>query len=260
MQDTRKFDNWSFASFPIQLWFNETMGSSATGSIWEASGRTYLVTNWHNFSGKHFVTKENLSKDTGLHPNRVRVYIPVLGNPVTWIHYEFNLLDEHEDPLWADARDAHFPADLAALSIDLPAGLNCNYANMLPSIDIVTEVGSEVFIIGYPFTYDEVGLPIWKRASLASELANVPPNGRRHILVDTATRSGMSGSLVIRKVTGGYTTESGNMINNGRPGYRLLGVYSGRYGANKDGDAQLGMVWPREMVDDLLKSACERAS
>lgn len=33
---------------------------------------------------------------------------------------------------------------------------------------------------------------------------------------------------------------------------RLLGIYSGRLGANKDGDAQLGIVWPIRFVDDIL--------
>src|SRR5690606_7547831 len=72
-------------------------------------------------------------------------------------------------------------------------------------------VGDDCFVIGYPFdNFQPLGLPIWKRASIASEpLLNVDQLPK--ILVDTATRPGLSGSPVIFQRTGIHKMTDGKM-------------------------------------------------
>lgn len=65
---------------------------------------------------------------------------------------------------------------------------------------IVTNVGDDCFILGYPLrNYEGLMLPIWKRGSLASETP-LGLEGRPIFLVDAATTAGMSGSPIIRRV------------------------------------------------------------
>lgn len=58
-------------------------------------------------------------------------------------------------------------------------------------------VGDDAFVIGFPMRMDGgSGFPIWKRASIASE-PDIDLDGLPKLLIDTATRKGMSGSPVI---------------------------------------------------------------
>lgn len=243
-------DLWSFAALQIEMYFDETLVSHGTGSIWKHNDKTYLVTNWHNFSGKHPETGKHLSA-SNCEPNMVRVHFPrAVGE---WVTCDVQLYDGNTKS-WIDHPRPSANIDLAAIEITPPQDAHFRCPANLPSIDLITEVGADLFVIGYPFKIETVGLPVWKRGSLASE-PEFSHSGAERFFIDTATRQGMSGSLVIRKVTGEYTTESGNMINNGTAGYRFMGIYSGRLGANKDGDAQLGIVWPIHLVYELLESA-----
>lgn len=111
-------------------------------------------------------------------------------------------------------------------------------------------VGSDVFILGYPFgiTGGEK-LPIWKRASIASEPA-IDLDGLPKIFVDTASRPGMSGSPVILKQRRQATIIQGNLIS--RYSMRFIGIYSGRIGSNDQLQAQLGIVWKAHVIDEII--------
>jgi hypothetical protein len=100
-------------------------------------------------------------------------------------------------------------------------------------------VGKEVFVLGYPFGQLALRLslhPIWKRASIATELDYLVEH-LPMFLVDTASRSGMSGSPVIY-VAGQFQ--------------QFVGVYSGRYGADDLNDVQLGRVWRAPLVQEII--------
>jgi hypothetical protein len=246
-------DPWSLAALQIEMYFDQTLASHGTGSIWKLNGKTYLVTNWHNFSGKHRETGEHISK-TNCEPNMVRVFFHKSGAAGQWTSCDVQLLNDGNQ-VWIDHPRKTAMIDLAAIEIQLPEDAELYFPAELHSTDLITEVGAELFVVGYPFKIETVGLPVWKRGSLAGELmvAQLSETGR--FLIDTATRQGMSGSLVVRKQTGSWVDERGNSMG-GQTGasYRFMGIYSGRLGANKDGDAQLGIVWPTRLVHELLNS------
>jgi hypothetical protein len=89
-----------------------------------------------------------------------------------------------------------------------------------------------------------------KRASIASEPDIV---GADHLFfyVDTASKSGMSGSPVIRRSYGTHSMARGS-VSMAAQCSKFVGVYSGRkIGADKF-DAQLGMVWPARYLEEIV--------
>jgi hypothetical protein len=62
----------------------------------------------------------------------------------------------------------------------------------------------------------------------------------------------MSGSFVIAQHTGIYAPE-GKMTDKSwiGTGRKILGIYSGRLGASNL-EAQLGIVWHRELIDEVV--------
>src|SRR6516225_7224252 len=109
----------------------------------------------------------------------------------------------------------------------------------------------DVYILGYPFGIGPVGLPVWKRGSMASEPDVLLPV-QLHLLVDTASRPGMSGSPVIRRSWGTHQMKSGSVEV--RPGAAtdLIGVYSGRFTATDPLDAQLGIAWSSRYISEIV--------
>ncbi|MCC5985218.1 MAG: trypsin-like peptidase domain-containing protein [Rhodobacteraceae bacterium] len=251
MAPTVYLDPWSLASLEIELYFNETLCGHATGLIWSKDNRTFLVSNWHVFTGRHRDTGEHISP-TLCEPNKVRIWFHRRGHLGQWLPHDYDLLIQGQ-PAWIEHPSEIYKIDLAALEITVPDQAKVYSPCDLPSEDIITTVGSDIFIIGYPFKRKTVGFPIWKRASLASEF-KVSMDRTGKFFVDTATRQGMSGSVVVRKKEGLFHTERGGTYATGHPGYRFMGVYSGRLGANKEGDAQLGIVWPQSLVHELLRA------
>ena len=114
-------------------------------------------------------------------------------------------------------------------------------------------MADEAFVIGYPFsdaTY--LQLPIWKRASIASE-PDVDVDQLPKLLIDTATRPGLSGSPVIMQRVGIHGMNGGEIDKNTIIGRirNFLGVYSGRIGADEV-KAQLGIVWKAHVIQEII--------
>jgi hypothetical protein len=109
----------------------------------------------------------------------------------------------------------------------------------------------DVFILGYPFGADPPGFPVWKRGSVASE-PDLTRIGAGYMLVDTASRPGMSGAPVIRRSWGAHITETGIFPLSSTHATNLIGIYSGRLYTKEPTDAQIGMVWPVEDIEEVI--------
>jgi hypothetical protein len=232
---------------------------SATGFLWYVGGKHYLVTNWHVLSGRN---QENgkCAHALGGIPDSLTVYFQKLDVDQGHIEVEVNLgLDEGKN--WIEHPKHGQNVDIAAIEITVPRMEEANYIaiNAIPEVSLKQRVGHPVFIVGFPFGLQHVGFPVWKQGSFASEpvLANLSESC---ILVDSASRPGMSGAPVIQRVHGEVELENGGYgrVANGDGACRLVGVYSGRCHTNDPNDAQLGRVWPirlvREMLADLAPS------
>lgn len=114
-----------------------------------------------------------------------------------------------------------------------------------------------MYVIGYPLgIISGLPLPIWKRATIASEPL-VNPEGLPKVLVDTATCKGMSGSVAITQTfqVGPYPKKDGSNSNTLMAITReIVGVYSGRVGASAI-KAQLGIVCKTHVIDEIIGGA-----
>jgi hypothetical protein len=128
------------------------------------------------------------------------------------------------------------------------------------------EVGSDVFIIGYPkgITYSEI-FPIWKRASIASEpLVGVHTelySSSDLFYTDGLTKHGMSGSPVIRKPNIGDVcfTDDGDAVDIRNQEPILLGVYAGRDGVTQEEyEFSLGRVWKIQVIEELFRRSLKK--
>lgn len=116
------------------------------------------------------------------------------------------------------------------------------------------KVASPCYVLGYPHGISAGGLPIWKKASIASE-PTVLIHGMQMFLIDSATRSGMSGAPVLLYERGGYTNENGGTMSGSVGGNsnfaRFIGVYSGREGT-EEANIQLGRVFRKQLIEELF--------
>ncbi len=83
-------------------------------------------------------------------------------------------------------------------------------------VDLQMAIGMDVFVLGYPFGFSPPGLPIWKRGSVASE-PDIVHLADGFLLIDTASRPGMSGAPVIRRSWGAHTLAGGGTSSNSTP-------------------------------------------
>lgn len=227
-----------------------------------------MITNAHNFAGWDFERDRSLS-DSAFTPTEVQVRLSVQrlveGDAfhLTRTAFSAQLNDEEGRPKWL-VHPAHGPkVDVGALSLgdasllDLwPAEVTKDSLVANPPVNELKELadfdlnaGDDAFVVGYPLGMDGgEEFPLWKRASIASEpAANIDKLPK--LLIDTATRKGMSGSPVYAVRSGFITMKSGEQLIGRAPAF--LGVYSGRIDDDPLG-AQIGIVWKAAVVNEII--------
>ena len=124
--------------------------------------------------------------------------------------------------------------------------------------NLIFEVADDVFVVGYPFGRgsiftDVLPIPVWKRASIASEMdLNYYMDDRPVFLVDTMTKPGMSGSPVIGMAKGLMRGINGSVSIGTGYAMKFLGVYSGRVDGQQNNESCLGLVWKKEFIDEII--------
>jgi hypothetical protein len=246
--------------------------ATATGFLWLNDGDTYLITNLHNLAGWDYGRSKALDKD-GAVPSHVRISVRIQvdkkGGVVSTKMAALlqDLYDPDSEPLWLVHPAHDVGVDVAAISLGKISiashwpEVTSEHAKVLSMplngwdqfADFDIDAGDDAYVIGYPLGLHGGGrFPIWKRASIASEpgllIDDLPK-----VLIDTATRKGMSGSPVIA-VRRGYIRSRDGDMNKDILGQAeaFLGVYSGRVDDDPLG-AHLGIVWKAEVIDEIIK-------
>ena len=244
----------SAASLCIEMMYDDIRLAVGTAFYFKYNESRYLVSNWHNFSGRNPDTGKPLHKETAL-PNLVRVHCRNQEDLSILELRNFALSNEQES-FWLQHPEHKAKVDIGVLpispedltgDIDIVAAVN----EVDPHQKWPIEVGEQLFVVGYPFGIsDTYNLPIWKAASLASEPC-VDQEQLPLLYVDTATREGMSGSPVIH-----YRRRFPTLIENERL-YRFhaefVGVYSGRIVPKDLLEAQLGKIWRAKTIEDIIE-------
>lgn len=248
-------DNYSAGSYFVIPKFNNVALSNATCFFYIFREQYFLITNYHVVSGKNSITNELLSEKCAV-PNKLSVRVFRNQEELAWEFIDFDVVDQNDKKLWFEHAEHGRIVDVVALPIKLPDHLKVvtiKEAGEIFNDATKAEVGQDLFIIGYPFGISGgTNLPIWKRASVASE-PQLDVDGLPKLYVDTASRSGMSGSPVVMKSRrgNGVGDDKGNMS-----WYftKLIGIYSGRIGAEDELKAQLGIVWKESVIEEIIIS------
>ena len=244
--------------------YGDTELGIGTAFFYAYDGREYLITNWHNVTGRRPRDHKIISK-TGAIPDNLVVRFPykvTLDNGAKAFKWVPKVLSLYEDanrvtPIWWEHPDHGSSVDAVAIGIEELHTTEAVVANA-ESLDLAQLQllpGMDVFVLGYPLGITGGGrFPIWKRGSIASE-PDVHIDGLPQLYIDTATRSGMSGAPVYAQESGFWFPEGSRSFDDAvfGKGQRFLGVYSGRVGDDPF-LAQLGIVWKEEAIRDIVKA------
>jgi hypothetical protein len=280
----RLTSNLSIYPFLIRMVFEETSTELAigTGFIYEQQEQYYLITNGHCVTGVNPEINKRISRHAG-YPTAIKMRVRIIVKPSQVKEASPALIAEMEDddkvagamlpdslivglykdsdytqPQWFIHPKFGYNVDVVAIPLikksDVPEGYVFEAININSDLTATPVVGDDVYVLGYPFGItDPMELPIWKRGSIASE-PQIPFQGLPKMLIDTATRSGMSGAPVIL-IRHGNREKDGlnpNVRTSSDTAYGFVGVYSGRIGTKEDFDAQLGIVWHKEVIEEII--------
>jgi hypothetical protein len=246
-----EIDEFSLTTVPIELRFNKTHLSHGTAFTWRDRESHFLITNWHNVSGRDPNTNKHLSK-TAAEPNMLHAFFNSKDKNLGDKHLiKMQIRNEYE-VFWYVHPALKRKVDLVAIPLvgAIVSTIEFYPLNKMGSTDLLVKIGMDVFILGYPFGRGN-GLPVWKRGSIASE-PDLVPIVDNYLLVDTASRPGMSGSPVILRSVGTHLTQGNNFVVSGDTANKLIGVYSGRLHTQDPLDAQIGMVWPVVYIEEII--------
>ncbi|KJH62118.1 serine protease family protein [Acinetobacter calcoaceticus] len=272
----------SLSSFKIEMLGKnyETEGNlrlgTATAFFYDFKDQIYLITNWHNITGKNALTNQPLNQDSAL-PHSLSLYLHYStqmdngDSAVFWDKtYILDLYDRNDEdnvPIWYEHPIHGCKVDVVAIPLEetvqslkdkgiAVVPVNCK---SLQLFDFQIFTGMDAFLLGYPLGLVGGGqLPIWKRGSVASELI-VDIDKLPKYLIDTATtKTGMSGSPIFIKCNG-FTIPKGKtgieeMIM--PSSFTFGGIYSGRtqlqyYGENIFPD--LAIAWKETAIIEIIE-------
>lgn len=253
------FEGPTRESLFLELCFGDTILSTATGFVVSAGKSNLLITARHVFTGRHAVTGEPLSANSGI-PDSVVIYHNGVEKDArgcdTVVKIKQKLIAADHSQLWIEHPEFGKDADIAALLLKesekfllmpVDVGQHKNPISCRPS--------EMVSIVGYPLGATVPGgHAIWSTGFMASEL-DIYWKGNPVFLVDSRTRQGQSGSPVFSYRIGPCLRSDGTISYSGyeAASYNFLGVYSGRI--HKDSD--IGQVWNASSVRELINHATD---
>lgn len=248
--------------------------------VYETDGQAYLVTARHNVTGRHWQTNVFLG-EYEVSPTHLQITMLVKPPAEGWqlqpsdgdvrvastaFHarqFLISLIGENWAPLWKQHPVHGGDVDVAVQAVKFDDS-DLVYPWRSPSQE--TELGAtkwsnlapaqDVFVVGYPYALSTGPLfPLWIRGTIASDThfgAVVDGKQLPLILVDARTRTGQSGSVVIRHIPEGTVVPTvGNSLGiTARPQSQIVGVYSGRTSDESD----LGYVWPIAEVEAICRN------
>jgi Trypsin-like peptidase domain len=238
----------SLATTKLRTSSNGKAVGCGTGFFYRRNGELFIVSNWHVLSGRHPDTGQPLNEAAPAEALEFDLSDYSTGK-LQRNSYKIDLFEKDGSARWAqhkkgqqvDVGVLHVPKDIAVEQI--------NSAELSNSV-LPIRIGQDVFILGYPMGIEaQFGFPIWKRGSIASE-PNFHLQEDEVILIDTATREGMSGAPVVAVSHDPFRTEDGG-VKTGNAA-KLVGVYSGRIGSNEHNQIQLGRCWKAALIDEII--------
>ena len=272
--------NITYSVVPVIPRYSGTRLAIGSGFLYCKDDHIYLVTAWHNLSGRNSITLDPLNSKCGI-PNEIAIDFPhAVNNGATTDYFRNSIIipiDQNgQCEYWVHSQK--WPrVDVAVIPLNPfakyqtetrgPEGeigygeqtlifgsqfiIPCVRHNPRPGTE-AHSVGDDLFIIGYPEgVTDYLSNPIWKRGTIAVEYEQ-GWNGSNRFLINSATRKGLSGGLTIYYDKKGSLPGSYGITYAGEPLYIIHGVYVGRVDDDDLFSAQLGIVWKQVVIDEII--------
>ncbi len=276
----------------LTMRFQKTELSIGTGVIYQHDSGYYIVTAWHNLAGRHSDSLKPLSKKSAIPDNVVvnlAVSMPKFGvtrHSITIpLSNEENSLFYIHPENWPRVDVAAIPFDphatfLSELHLSTGEQRDVGFSPIMevhgsgtteicpiqkylvPSSDVIdkwfdsVEVTEELFIPGYPHNVqDYYSQPVWKRATIASSVQQ-GWNQEPKFLIDSASKSGMSGSPALYYSPNGLVRIRGSKYHFSQDVAILAGIYVGRLEVQGELDPQIGTVWNKSVIDEIINAKC----
>lgn len=288
-----RIDMLSYVALRMHMYFNNEKIAVGTAFIYLYDEKPYLITNWHNISGREPSTLIPKHSQCAL-PKKISIEVPLVSlnqetYSITWKEHPVSLYRDDDDTptesVWYEHPQHGYNVDVVAIplhdEIFSPLKSICyisnTQTNVIPRETAICAVNApyiglqkvlllpslDVFVLGFPIGMSGgESFPVWKRGSIASEpelnIDNLPK-----LLIDTATREGMSGAPVFVQQRGYWLSEEkdsfGNFKKGQGEGRRFIGIYSGRLGPDEF-QAQLGIVWKASVIEEIIRSSTKGKS
>lgn len=275
-------NNFSLSSFKIMpIAKNYETGERielgiATAFFYNYQDKIYLITNWHNVTGKNSLTKQPMDSTTSVLPFAIDLYFHTYTQledgtkAVTWTKTcsmeLYTQVDDDYIPAWFEHPIHENKVDVVAIPFDESIeSLKAQDIAVIPVnspdlnlVDFHIRTGMDAFLLGYPLGLSGGGqLPIWKRGSVASEFF-VDIGGLPQYLIDTATtKKGMSGSPIFIKSDGltlpkGKTSLSDMLMSSC---FTFGGIYSGRTQIQHPTEMfpDLAIAWKESAIIEIIE-------
>ncbi|MGQ0456129.1 MAG: hypothetical protein ACT4OU_03595 [Hyphomicrobium sp.] len=280
---------YSQCPFQILLYNKDTLITTGTAFFYNFENDIFLITNWHNVSGRHAFDKTYL-KSNYVAPTHMKVKLAWWFNQADGKFavqsLDFSIYkDDGLQPNWYEHPTLGDTCDIVAIPYNRPTqipGFMHNTVNDIGKTRIPIKPGSIAFIIGFPKSLSVAfGLPIWKSGYIASEPHfDVKIDGKVSLhggmeggleipafFLDSLTREGMSGSPVFASFTGTWNmSEPYRPVDPDAPDYwsrndiaisgsamEFVGIYSGRV-PTAQGEAALGLCWKESAIRQICES------
>lgn len=232
--------------------------ATATGFFWRSKESVYLITNWHNVTG---LRADTLACNGSFKPSDVLIETYVRTTDGTENLGIKEPLFENTIPCWREYPENSKKMDVVALEIrqtSTPAAAFFCVNDVEFDKKFIPLIGDGCFVSGFPEGISgPSSTPIWKRASIASH-PHLNHDEQPVFLIDTIGNKGLSGSPVfivdtVARIVG--KDKLSTTVNFG-PIVSFLGVYAGRL-SDKGIGSQLGRVWKRELIDEIIANKNE---
>lgn len=261
-----------------------------TGVFYKKNNKSYIITAWHNVSGRHSETLESLSTNLSV-PNKI---IATFSQQISQGEFNGCVKMSISLPLEKDGKPTYLihpqgwpKVDVVAIPIDLTKeylsegslidGKKINISTILKnqtSLGLSTDIvhiqdlelrykdiedysdylyaSEDIFIVGYPKGItDYTGQPIWKRATVASN-PHLGWDGQEQFLVDCASKQGMSGAPAFFYNLKGAIMLGNTQLRTSSPITVFHGIYVGRIGGTSEFEAQIGRVWKKKVIEETI--------
>jgi hypothetical protein len=270
----------SFFSLRLELIRKGDSIGNGTGFIFKPDGvdQKFLVTNYHVLTARYPNKPDTLLPGFQGSPDAIRFSV-LKKDDYQPAYREFSMLKNGKPISWLEHKHRVQGVDIVAIPIDSPQNTVTVSQNELGLVnDINFEVGSDLFIIGFPFGYAAGDFyPIWKRGTVASEPL-FKPDGLSMFYIDSFTKPGMSGSPVFAMESRPFfklkreeaklfeqykqkelsATDLIKQLDESsfsnayyKKCFQFVGIFSGII-IHGDKDPNIGVVWQKQLIDEIF--------